>query len=120
MENMDTQVPTDWQQAHNLILRLLQGYQAKLEEMVQMTTQEAEAQIQLFLRQQDMCKKIKAQQMLLRREGGGTRLSRMSIEDNAEAYLESFGRVAMATKWNPRTWAARLRPLLIRPTQASY
>ncbi|KYO25188.1 hypothetical protein Y1Q_0001805 [Alligator mississippiensis] len=34
MEAMDTQAPTDWQQAHNLMLRLLEGQQARLEEMI--------------------------------------------------------------------------------------
>lgn len=115
MEAMDTQAPTDWQQAHNLMLRLLEGQQARLEEMVRMRTQEAEGRIQLFACQQDLCKKIEAQQMLMVQEGGGSGLPRMMAKGDVEAYLESFEKAATATKWDPGSWAARLGPLLIGP-----
>lgn len=91
----------DWQQVHNIMLRLFKGQQAQLEEMVRMLTQEAEAQVQLFSCQQDLREKIEAEQMLLGREGGGTGLPRMSSSDDIEAYLEAFERAVMAAKWDP-------------------
>lgn len=41
-------------------------------------------------------------------------------EDDVETYLESFEKVAMVTKWDPRSWVAKLGPLLICPAQAAY
>lgn len=38
----------DWQQAHRLVLQLLQGQQTQREELVQVRTKETEAQIMLL------------------------------------------------------------------------
>lgn len=115
---MDTQVPTDWQQVHSITLRLLQGQQMQLKEMVQVRA--PEEWIQRFSQQQDLCEKIEAQQMTLGREGEGARHPRMSPDDAIEAYLEAFERTATAAKWDPGSWVAQIGPFLIRPAQAAY
>ncbi|KYO33590.1 hypothetical protein Y1Q_0008753 [Alligator mississippiensis] len=117
---MDTQEPMTWQQAHTLTLHLLQGQQTQLEEMVRLQTQEAEARIQLWSRQQDLCEKLSEQQTFRPREGGMTGLPRMTKEDDVEAYLEAFEQAAMVAKWDPGCWAAKLGPLLIGLAQAAY
>ncbi|KYO45460.1 hypothetical protein Y1Q_0015121 [Alligator mississippiensis] len=62
MESMEVQNPTDWQQAHILTLRILQGQQVQMKKLMQMRTQEAKARIHLFVQQQDLSKKTEAQQ----------------------------------------------------------
>lgn len=44
----------------------------------------------------------------------------MTAKDDAEAYLESFKRMASVAVWDPDQWASQLGPLLIGPTQATY
>lgn len=71
---------------------------------------EAEARIRTFTRQQELSEKLKSQQTLISRDGGG---SRMSPQDDVEAFLEAFERPALSAKWDPASWAMRLGPFLI-------
>lgn len=82
--------------------------------------QEVEARIQLFSQQQDISMKIEAQAVSLGRDGEGSQFSRMTTQDDVEAYLESFERTAAACKWDLSSWVVRIGPLLIDPVQAAY
>lgn len=57
--SVDQQLPTDWQQAHAIMVHLLQGQQAQMEELVRVRAQEAEAKI-ILSRQWDLSKKLEA------------------------------------------------------------
>ncbi|KYO31956.1 hypothetical protein Y1Q_0012184 [Alligator mississippiensis] len=117
---MNMPEPTTWQQAHTLTSHLLQGQQAQLEEMVRLRTQEAEARIQLWSRQQDLYEKLAEQQTFGPREGGMTGLPWMTKEDDVEAYLEAFEQATTVAKWDPGNWAAKLGSLLIGLAQVAY
>ncbi|XP_075769237.1 uncharacterized protein LOC112544884 [Pelodiscus sinensis] len=57
-------------------------------------------------------------------EGVGTqlpiRLTKLGPEDDPEAFLVTFERVAAAAKWPPEHWATLLAPYLSGPVQLAY
>lgn len=73
-----------------------------------------------LLHQQELNEKQEVQQKAMAQVAEGQRLPKMTTEDDMEAFLESFERVAVMANWDPAGWDSQLGPLLIGPIQVAY